>query len=173
MFLDQGLGTVGMRDVMAGADLAPGGFYKHFQSKDQLIAEASSDAFDRAYTMFESETADKSPAQAIERIVSLYLQQSQAKEKPYRCPLAMFGTELRHSDPLVRAIAIEGYQRLIQLIARHLTHQTKRKALTTASGIISTLVGAVALAEIAPDSAMASAILKNAKVTINKQILRQ
>lgn len=73
---------------------------------------------------------------------------------------------------IIRAIAIEGHQRLIQLIARHLTHQTRRKAFTIASGIVSTLVGAVALAEIAPDSAMASAILKKAKVLINKHILR-
>jgi TetR/AcrR family transcriptional repressor of nem operon len=173
MFLDKGLGTVGMRDVMAGADLTPGGFYKHFQSKDQLIAEASREAFDRAYTMLESETAGKSPAQAIERVVSLYLEQSSVKEKPYLCPLSMLGTELRHSDPLIRAIAIEGYGRLIQLIARHLTNQTRRKALTIASGIVSTLVGAVALAEIAPDSAMGSAILKNAEVVINNHILRQ
>lgn len=171
MFLDKGLGNVGLRDVVAGADLTPGGLYKHFQSKDQLVLEASREAFDQAYVMFERETAGKSPAQAIETIVSVYLEQSQVEERTYLCPLAMLGTELRHSDPLIRAVAMEGHQRLIQLIARHLTHQTKRKALTTASGIISTLVGAVALAEIAPDSKMASAILKDAKVLINKQIL--
>jgi TetR/AcrR family transcriptional repressor of nem operon len=84
----------------------------------------------------------------------------------------MLGTELRHSDPLTRAIAMEGYQRLIQLIARHLTHHTKRKALTIASGIMSTLVGAVALAEVAPDSAVACAILKDAKTVINQHMLR-
>jgi len=101
----------------------------------------------------------------------LYLEQSQVKEKPYLCPLAMLGTELRHSDPLIREIAIEGYQRLIRLIARYLTHQTRRKALNTASGIVSTLVGAVGLAEIAADSALGSAILRNAKVLIKKSIL--
>ena len=60
MFLDKGLATVGMRDVLAGASLTPGGFYRHFESKDGLIAEASSAAFDRAYAMLESETVGKS-----------------------------------------------------------------------------------------------------------------
>jgi TetR/AcrR family transcriptional repressor of nem operon len=46
MFLDKGLGTVGMRDVTAGASLTPGEFYRHFRSKDRLIAEASSAALD-------------------------------------------------------------------------------------------------------------------------------
>ena len=172
LFLDKGLGTVGMRDVMAGASLAPGGFYRHFQSKDRLIAEASRAAFERAFVMLESETLGKSPAQAVERIVSVYLGQSQVKGKPYLCPLAMLGAELSHSDPQVRAIAINGYQRLVHLIAKSLTHRSRRGALATASGIMSTLVGAVTLADIAPDPATASAILSNAKVLIKGHILR-
>ena len=170
MFLDKGLGTVGMRDVMAGASLAPGGFYRHFRSKDRLIAEANSAAFDRAFAMLESETVGKSPAQAVERIVSAYLAQSQVKGKPYLCPLAMLGAELRHSDPQMRAIAIHGYQRIVQLIADRLEHRTSRGALATASGILSTLVGAVTLAEIAPDRATANAILSNAKALIRELV---
>ncbi len=50
-----------MRDVMAGASLTPGAFYRHFRSKDRLIAEASSAAFDRSFAMLESETVGKSP----------------------------------------------------------------------------------------------------------------
>ena len=172
MFLDKGLATIGMRDVLAGASLTPGGFYRHFESKDGLIAEASSAAFDRAYAMLESETVGKSPAQAVERIISVYLGQSQVSEKPYLCPLAMLGAELSHSDPQVRAVAMNGHQRIVQLIAKHLTHRTRRGSLATASGILSTLVGAVTLADIAPDSAMASAILSNAKVLIKEHILR-
>jgi TetR/AcrR family transcriptional repressor of nem operon len=172
MFLDKGLGTVGMRDVMAGASLTPGAFYRHFRSKDRLIAEASGAAFDRSFAMLESETVGKSPAQAVERIVSVYLEQSQVREKPYLCPLAMLGAELSHSDPQVRAVAIAGYQRIVQLVAAHLTHRTRRDALATASGIVSTLVGAVTLADIALDSAMASAILSNAKVLIKEHIPR-
>jgi TetR/AcrR family transcriptional repressor of nem operon len=172
MFLDKGLGTVGMRDVMAGSSLTPGGFYRHFRSKDRLIAEASSAAFDRAFAMLENETVGKSPVQAVERVVSVYLGQSQVTEKPYLCPLAMFGSELRHSDPQVRAIAIDGYQRIVQLIADHLEHRTRRGALATAGGIVGTLVGAVTLAEIAPDPATARAILRNAKVLIKGLILR-
>lgn len=172
MFLDKGLGTVGMRDLMAGASLTPGGFYRHFRSKDRLIAEANRAAFDRAFAMLESEIVGKSPVQAVERVVSIYLGQSQVAEKPYLCPLAMFGAELRHSDPQVRAIAIDGYQRIVQLIANHLEHRTRRGARATASGIVSTLVGAVTLAEIAPDPATARAILRNARVLIKELILR-
>ena len=172
MFLDKGLGTVGMRDVMAGANLTPGGFYRHFPSKDQLIAEATSAVFDRAFAMLESETVGKSPAQAVERIVSVYLGQAQVTNKPFLCPLAMLGAELRHSSPQVRAIANHGYQRIVQLIASRLENRTRRAALVTAGGIVSTLVGAVTLAEIAPEPAIASAILSNAKALIRELVGR-
>lgn len=172
LFLDRGLGAVGMRDVMAGASLTPGGFYRHFRSKDRLIAEASSAALDRAFAMLEGETAGKSQAQAVNRIVSVYLGQSQVAEKPYLCPLAMIGSELRHSDPQVRAIAINGYQRIVQLVASRLENRTKRAALVTAGGIVSMLVGAVTLAEIAPEPAIASAILSNAKAFIRELVGR-
>jgi TetR/AcrR family transcriptional regulator, transcriptional repressor for nem operon len=49
--------------------------------------------------------------------------------------------------------------------------RSRRGAIATASGIVSTLVGAVKLAEIAPDPAMANAILSNAMVLI-KELIR-
>jgi len=170
MFLEEGLGAVGMREIMGAANLTQGGFYRHFESKEQLIAEANSTAFDRLIAMLEGETARKSSIKAVESIVSLYLGQSQAKEKPYLCPLAMLGAELSHCDPQVRAIAIHGCQRLVQLIADRLTHQTKATALATASGIVSTMVGAVTLADITPDRATATAVLSNAQALIKAHL---
>ena len=162
ILLDKGLATASMRDVMARADLTPGGFYRHFRSKDQLVAEANQAAFDRLIAKLESETVGKSPAEAVERIVSLYLHQSQGKERLYLCPLAMLGAELRNCDSQVRAVAMHGHQRLVALIADHLTRRSRHEALATASGILSTLVGAVTLADIAPDPRTANAILNNA-----------
>jgi TetR/AcrR family transcriptional repressor of nem operon len=166
MLLEKGLGAAGMRDVMAGADLTPGGFYRHFRSKDQLVGEANQAAFDRLIAKLESETAGKSPAQAIERIVFMYLHQSQSRERHYLCPLAMLGSELRHCDPTVSVIASGGYQRLVELIAKHLPDKNRSKALATASGIVSTMVGAVTLAGIASDSPAANTILSNAQVFV-------
>ena len=35
-----GIGGTGLSDLMAAAGLTHGGFYRHFESKDQLVAEA-------------------------------------------------------------------------------------------------------------------------------------
>jgi TetR/AcrR family transcriptional repressor of nem operon len=176
MFLAKGLEVVGMRDIMSAAGLTPGGFYRHFESKEQLIAEANSAAFDRLLAMFETQTAGMPAADALEKIVSLYLNQAQGEGNSFRCPLSMIGGELSHREPHVRAIAVDGYQRLVQLVADLLTEMErdlgKDDALTTASGVVSTMAGAVMLSKIAPDKAAARLILSNAHTAI-KALLSQ
>src|SRR5260370_33533796 len=41
-FRQHGIVATGLADLMASAGLTHGGFYKHFQSKDELISEAAS-----------------------------------------------------------------------------------------------------------------------------------
>jgi TetR/AcrR family transcriptional repressor of nem operon len=159
-----------MRDVMSAAGLTQGGFYRHFESKEQLIAEANGKAFDRLFAMFESKIVDKSPAEALEKIVSLYLGQPQSKENTYLCPLSMLGAELSHCDPQVRAVATAGYQRLVQLIAEHLMHLTRAKRVALASGVVSTMAGAVMLANITEDKAAARSILDNARALVRARL---
>ena len=170
MFLEKGLAAVGTRDVMAGAGLTPGGFYRHFDSKEQLIAEANGTAFDRLLAKLEAESAGKSPARAVAKIVSLYLAQSRDAGTPYLCPLAMLGSDLAHCDPHVRDVAVNGYMRLVQLIADRLTVVTKPEALKIAGGIMSTMVGAVTLAAIAGEQETARSIRNNARLLIGYRL---
>jgi TetR/AcrR family transcriptional regulator, transcriptional repressor for nem operon len=170
MFLEKGLESVGMRDIMSAAGLTPGGFYRHFESKEQLIVEANRGAFDRLLTMFEIQTAGMPAAEALDRIVWLYLNQTQIKGNNFRCPLATIGAELSHCEPQVRAVAVDGYQRMVELVADRLSELGRDlgrdDALTTASGVVSTMTGAVMLANIAGDKAAAKSILSNAHAAI-------
>jgi len=162
MFLEKGLESVGMRDIMAAAGLTPGGFYRHFESKEQLICEANDAAFHHLLEMFESRTAGKPAAEALEIIVSLYLNQSQREGNTFRCPLSMNGGELSHCEPQVRAIALNGYQRTVQMVADRIEQVNKAQALAIAGGVVSTMVGAVTMANLAPNEEAAGAILSNA-----------
>lgn len=163
MFLEKGLAEAGMRDIMAAANLTPGGFYRHFESKEQLVAEANEGAFDRLLAMLKTQPLDK--------IIALYLGQSQREGNGYLCPLAMLGAELSHCDLQVRTVASNGHQRLLQLLADRLTHLSRAEALTIASAIVSTMVGAVMLANITLDKAAASAILSNAHAMISARLI--
>lgn len=41
-FRSNGIAATGVAEIMAAAGLTHGGFYRHFGSKDQLVAEACS-----------------------------------------------------------------------------------------------------------------------------------
>src|SRR3954468_7115102 len=45
-FRKNGIVATGLSDLMKAAGLTHGGFYKHFDSKDQLVAEACAEAVD-------------------------------------------------------------------------------------------------------------------------------
>lgn len=84
----------------------------------------------------------------------------------------MLGAELTHCDPRVRAVAMTGYQRLVQLIADRRTHLSRPEALAIASGTVSTMAGAVVLANITQDRATARSILGDAHALIRDRLSR-
>src|SRR5580704_7731116 len=45
-FRQHGIATSGIADLMAAVGLTHGGFYRHFESKEQLVAEATAAALD-------------------------------------------------------------------------------------------------------------------------------
>src|SRR6516162_173037 len=54
-FRAKGVVATGLADLMKAAGMTHGGFYKHFESKDDLIAEAVADAVEEAIGGMESQ----------------------------------------------------------------------------------------------------------------------
>jgi TetR/AcrR family transcriptional regulator, transcriptional repressor for nem operon len=163
VFLTKGLAATGIADVMVAAGLTQGGFYRHFGSKEQLVAEANRAAFEQLMDMFERAIAGKPPREALDTIVSVYLHQLQGKDSVYLCPLANLGSELRHSDEQVKATTVGGYERLVGLVAQQTQQLGIAGHADVANAIVSTLVGAVTLSGLAPDRGTKATILLNAQ----------
>lgn len=165
VFLREGIAATGVADVMLAAGMTQGGFYRHFDSKEQLLAEASAAAFQELYGMFDAATAGKPPQEALDIILGRYLYQLQMEESIYLCPLATLGSELQRADAQVKAIAAEGYAGLVKLFASHLMRMDIVDYLGLAEAIVATIVGAVSLSRLGADAAAARAILANAEHT--------
>ncbi len=52
-FNQHGIAGTGLSDVMKSAGLTHGGFYKHFQSKDELVTEALERALEKSFQAIE------------------------------------------------------------------------------------------------------------------------
>jgi len=170
LFRTNGLASVGTREIMGACDSAQGGFYRHFESKEQLIVEAYQKALDDLFAMLRKATAGKSPREALETIVAMYLNQSPLVSQTDLCPLAMLGSELKHADDHIRDLAMLGFQRFVALIEAELVKLGKPQARMLATGMGSILVGAVTLASITPHKATAKKVLKDAREYVLRDI---
>lgn len=71
LFREHGFDGIGLKDLMRGAGLTQGGFYKQFESKDDLAALASRRAMESATRRWSSVAASsKIP---LEAVADLYL----------------------------------------------------------------------------------------------------
>lgn len=170
LFLTEGISSVGTREIMSASGIAQGGFYRHFSSKEQLLEEAYHELLDNLFTMFEERTAGMAAREALKTVVELYLSQSPTLSEVDLCPLAMLGSELKHTSETIRSVALLGYERFVGLLESYLTRMKRPHARMLATAISSTLVGAVTLASISPRKAAAQQILKSAREYVLRDI---
>jgi TetR/AcrR family transcriptional repressor of nem operon len=167
LFLTKGFAEVAIADVMASVGLTPGGFYRHFASKDELIAVANRAANEQLFQYYDEAVAGMGPMDAIEAFVQLYLYQVQNKTSPDLCPLANLGSELRHTNEHIRSVAMEGHQRLVNAFAALTGELEIPDHVSVADSIVSIIVGAVTLSQVAVDSVVADSILASAQATVH------
>src|SRR5260221_14448270 len=70
LFREHGFDGIGVADIMKAAGLTHGGFYGHFESKDDLAAEACTAALSREWG---KEAVKRSKGGGLEAIVKAYL----------------------------------------------------------------------------------------------------
>lgn len=164
VFLENGIAATGIADIMKEAGLTQGGFYRHFESKEQLIAEASEEAFQQIEASIGLAVAGMKPEATFDTIVRLYLHQRQGTGP--RCPLANLGSELPHADAQVKAIVNIAHQRMVTNMAALLRQLGIAEPFAVADAVVSTMLGAVTISRLAPTKASAETILDNAQCAI-------
>src|SRR5262249_51045305 len=97
-FLRQGIMEAGLARLMRAAGLTHGGFYRHFASKRQLVAEACSQAVLSLTSGLKSQIEGKPSDQALPLLVGKYLSRSHRDQPANGCVLAALGSELPRPD---------------------------------------------------------------------------
>ena len=125
-FRRNGIVATGLNDLMKAAGLTHGGFYRHFESKDQLVAEATTAAMERS---LEGMAAHPT----IKAAVAAYLSTRHRDNPASGCPLAAIGSELSRSDRKTREAGMAGFVKLVDILAGRPAPQTpRRRALVAA-----------------------------------------
>jgi TetR/AcrR family transcriptional repressor of nem operon len=158
-FREKGLAGFGIADLMKEAGLTVGGFYKHFESRDELVAEAVSDAFGVWQRQKDATEAAGQPL-SFEKLVDDYVSDVHRKNPGAGCAFSALAPELARSDKRTRALTSEQVRTDIDLIVGLLPGRNKRAARSRAILTFSALVGAMSLARAVSDEALSREILK-------------
>ena len=148
-FREKGIVASGLADLMKAAGMTHGGFYKHFESKDQLIAEACAEATQEVLERLEAQPT-------ISAAVAVYLSTRHRDNLGSGCPFSAIGSELARADAKTRDAATAGFERLVDLLAAKSRGKgARRRALVAAS----TLIGALTMARVVSDPKLSAEIL--------------
>jgi TetR/AcrR family transcriptional regulator, transcriptional repressor for nem operon len=157
-FREQGIVATGLNDLMKAAGMTHGGFYKHFESKDQLVAEACADAVDASIGGMGMESQP-----TINAAVAAYLSTRHRDDPASGCPLAAIGSELSRCDRKAREAATGGFLRLVDILAGKAARaDARRRALVAAA----TMIGAVTMSRVVTDPELSAEILREAEKSL-------
>ena len=151
---EEGLDGPAVAEIMQAAGLTHGGFYKHFGSRDDLIAEATEKALADSDRFLHRLTDDaKDPLAAF---VDWYLSPQHRAEPGAGCAVAALGDDVRRGDERVRVAYREQLERYLENLARFLGDG--EGAREDAILALSALVGAVVLGRAVDDEALSEEI---------------
>jgi TetR/AcrR family transcriptional repressor of nem operon len=151
---------------MTAAGLTHGGFYRHFDSKEQLVAEACGASAGRlaadVATILSGRAKRKGRA-----VAATYLSTAHRDDPANGCTLAALGSELARSDEATRATVTKGFLRLVNVLAGDSKGCPPKVARRRALAAASTMVGAMTMARIVTDPDLSVAILRSAAKSIS------
>ena len=163
---EHGIEGPGVAEIMQAAGLTHGGFYKHFDSRDDLVAQAADHAFAYAErTLDKYANGERDPLAAW---VGWYASEEH-RDAPgaSRCPVAALVGDIGRADDHVRAGYTAAVERFIATVEDMVGGGKDARRQATLA--VSTLVGSLLLARGVDNDALSAEILRTAREALRHQ----
>jgi TetR/AcrR family transcriptional regulator, transcriptional repressor for nem operon len=162
-FRSKGIHATGLSDLMSEAGLTHGGFYRHFESKDQLVAEACEAGFESLIESFEKAASEAPDGEAFKSIVQTYVSTSHRDSQTGGCPIAGMGSELAHGDEKTREVTVQGFDDMVNVLAKQIRRRKADAAHSEAVFAMAAMIGAVTMSRIIADPEVSASVLETVK----------
>jgi TetR/AcrR family transcriptional regulator, transcriptional repressor for nem operon len=161
LFRERGFDGIGLKDLMEGAGLTQGAFYKQFASKEDLATQASGRALESATRRWSAAVA-ANPKDPLGAVIAFYLSTEHREEKMDGCPLVALGSDAARQGGDVKASFEAGIKAHLDILSRLITETGGEEPNRKAMAILSTMVGALTLSRVVNDPDLAKAFLETA-----------
>jgi TetR/AcrR family transcriptional repressor of nem operon len=166
----KGPDRVGVAEVMSKLGLTHGGFYAHFASKDDLIAQAITSMFEQGFANFLRRTEGLEAREALQTYIDWYLSKAHRDAPNRGCPLASVSGDLPRLPDTARVRYTEGVERLTAALAKLLKKLGAKNADALAFSALSEMAGALALARAICDPERSDQMLQTARDMVKSRV---
>jgi TetR/AcrR family transcriptional repressor of nem operon len=167
-FRRQGIEATGVAEIMAAAGLTHGGFYRHFTSKEELVAEAVAMSLEQL--VLQSERAAAQGAEAALNQALEYLSPLSRDDVEHSCTFAAAGSELVRADEKTRHIASEAFKRTVDGLAPFMCTPGNVDRTSAAISVLTNMIGALTMARLVDDPVLSDRILAVTRQRLIKSI---
>jgi TetR/AcrR family transcriptional regulator, transcriptional repressor for nem operon len=163
LFKEHGFDGIGVADLMKSAGLTVGGFYKNFQSKEDLIAQACQRACDNTLKRWEAHIANPEIENPLARIGSSYLSTKNRDELATTCVFSTLAPEVSRHDVAVQKVFEGSIESVVELLSKIVPGESEQEKRENSIAMFSQWVGALILARAAGTGELSEEILDTSK----------
>ena len=167
LFRERGFDGIGLKDLMKGAGLTQGGFYKQFASKEDLAAQASSRAFENASRRW-SAAIEANPEDPLGAVLAFYLSMDHREERMDGCPIVALGSDAARQSSDVKASFEAGIRAHLEILGGLIGEADGEEPDGKAMATLSTMVGALILSRVVNDEDLSKRFLQAAANCVQK-----
>jgi TetR/AcrR family transcriptional repressor of nem operon len=154
---------------MKEVGLTVGGFYKHFDSREDLVVEALRSALGSLRRQAKAAASGGSPL-IYANVVDNYLSEAHRDHPGTGCPVGALAGEIARGGKRTRALLTEEIRTSLRLIVDLIPSRDEGQPRSTAILTYSALVGAIGLARVVSDQALSREILKSVSELLKKTV---
>jgi TetR/AcrR family transcriptional regulator, transcriptional repressor for nem operon len=169
LFRERGFDGIGLKDLMEGAGLTQGAFYKQFASKEDLAAQASGRALESATLRWSAAIAEN-PKNPLGAVIAFYLSTEHREEKMDGCPIVALGSDAARQSSDVKASFEAGIKAHLEILGGLIAETNGEQPNGKAMAILSIMVGALTLSRVVNDPGLAQAILDAAAEQVRESV---
>jgi TetR/AcrR family transcriptional regulator, transcriptional repressor for nem operon len=156
---EKGAHGVGVADLMKEAGLTHGGFYAHFDSRDDLVIEAFTHAMDRSTERWRK-LAEQTPREKrFATVVNSYLTSLHRDDPGRGCAIPTLGAEIARESSRTRRLFAGRLDQMIDMLADQIPDLPRKAARKRAMAAMATMIGTLVMARVAGSGEFSDEIL--------------
>jgi TetR/AcrR family transcriptional repressor of nem operon len=169
LFRERGIDGIGVADLMKAAGMTHGGFYGHFQSKEDLVAQACARAVAGMRRNWIN-VIDQATGDPLEALASTYLTAKHRDAAGRGCPMAALGPEVARQGPAARRAITDELRPFLDYLSSVVPGSSSSLRRQRAISTYASLVGALVISRVVDDPTLSNEILDAVAATMRNSV---